>query len=46
MIKSAIFFSAVAMILVIATVAQRRSQRQRVKLPLNPRSRLTSDDTQ
>lgn len=46
MLKSAIFVSVVAMILVIATYAQRRNRRQRVRLPLNPRSRLTSDDTQ
>ncbi len=46
MVKSAVFVSVVAMILVIASYAQRRNRRQRIKLPLNPRSRLTSDDTQ
>ena len=46
MLKSMTFVGVVAMILLLAMVAQRKTEKRRVKLPLNPRSRLTSDDTQ
>ena len=44
--KSIAFVGVVAMILLLAMFMQRKGQRSRIKLPLNPRSRLTSDDTQ
>lgn len=46
MLKSLVFMSVVAMILLLALFAQRKTQQRRIRLPLNPRSRLTSDDTQ
>ena len=46
MLKSLTFVGVVAMILLLAMFAQRQTQKRRVRLPLNPRGRLTSDDTQ
>ena len=46
MLKSLIFYAAVAMILVIATVAMRNRARKPKTVRFSHRSRLTSDDTQ
>ena len=46
MLKSLIFGSIVAAILLLALIAQRKTQQRRIRVPLNPRGRLTSDDTQ
>ena len=46
MLKSLIFGGVVAMILLLALLAQRKTQQRRIRVPLNPRGRLTSDDTQ
>ena len=46
MIKSLFFYAAVAMVLVVATIALRRRETKRGTVPFSHRSRLTSDDTQ
>ena len=45
MLKSLIYYAAIAMILVIATVAVRRREPKQRNVQFSHRSRLTSDDT-
>ncbi len=46
MLKSLIFYAAIAMILVIASIAMRRREPKQRTVRFSHRSRLTSDDTQ
>lgn len=46
MLKAALFYTAVAMMLVIAVIAQRRREAQRSAVRYEGRSRLNAEDTQ